>query len=40
MRCDEVWVFNVDGYSEGMDAEIALADAMGKPVRIFNVLNV
>ena len=37
MRCDEVWVFNVDGISEGMASELALADAMGKPVRVFNV---
>ena len=40
MRCDEVWVFNVDGISEGMASEIALADAMGKPVRVFDVLDV
>lgn len=31
--CKEVWVFSDNGISEGMTAEIKMADEMGKPIR-------
>ena len=32
-RCDEVWVFDENGTSEGMKGEIELASQLGKQVR-------
>lgn len=32
-HCDEVWVFDGNGTSEGMRGEIELASKLGKPVR-------
>ena len=31
--CDEIWVFDENGTSEGMKGEIMLASTLGKPVR-------
>lgn len=33
LKCDEVWVFEENGISEGMKAEIELASNVGIPVR-------
>jgi len=33
--CDEVWVFDVDGISEGMSGEIVLAKSLGIKCRLF-----
>lgn len=32
-QCDEVWVFDENGTSNGMKGEIELANQLGKPVR-------
>lgn len=32
-RCDEVWVFDENGTSDGMRGEIELASQLGKPVK-------
>ena len=31
--CDEIWVFADNGTSEGMKAEIELANRIGKPIK-------
>lgn len=31
--CEEIWVFNFDGISEGMQREIDLAKKLGKKIR-------
>lgn len=38
-RCDEVWVLTLDGWSEsrGVQAEIAMAHELGKPVTLVNI---
>jgi len=35
-RADEVWVFSEHGVSEGMQKELDLANALGKPVIFFD----
>lgn len=38
--CDEVWVFDFEGISEGMQMEITRANQLSKPVRRFGSIDV
>lgn len=37
MWCDEIWVFDRDGISEGMDHEIEFAKVLGKKIEKYKV---
>lgn len=38
-KCDEIWVFDFDGISEGMQMEIDRAKELKKPIKIFTSID-